>query len=128
MAKLNLLENLQPLTLKELSNLTNYDHTLYNLLKSVATESPNLSNLINLDLSYIESIRTLHLHLYNLLPLNKKSEDIYISNLPSDEKEIFNQFRDIMRNLAIIQDIERIKVNFSQIGENNFSANISRRF
>lgn len=128
MTKFNLLEHLQPLTLEELSNSTNYDHKLSNLLKSVATESPNLSNLINVDLNYIESIRTLHLHLYNLLPLNKKSEDIYVSNLPSDEKKIFNQFRDIMRNLSVIQESEKIKLNFSQIGENNFSSNISRRF
>lgn len=128
MEKLNLWQNLQPLNLEELSNTMSYDKTLSDLLKSVATESPNLSNLINLELSYIERIRTLHLHLYNILPLNKKSEDIYINNLPSDEKELLCKFRDIMRNLTLIQDSERIKLNFYQIGNNKFTSDISKWF
>lgn len=128
MEKLNLWENLQPLTLEELTKQKSHDSTMSNLLKSIATKSPTISDFINIDSNYIQDIRTLHLHLYKIIHLSRDEESNYINNLPHNEKELLDSFRDIMRNLSIIQETDTIKIQLSQIGQNNFYSEFSKLF
>lgn len=128
MTNLNLWENLNPISLSELKEENNYDASFSKLLKNVITKEIKVSEYINLNPNQIQDIRKLHLNLYKLLSLPKYKEDLFINNLPSNEREVINKFKEIKGNLTLISEAQHIKTQIELFGKSKFYEDLSKGF